>query len=305
MSPRDARFGPPEPPQQRAEPPGRTVPVWLHAVGALLWGPLGIVAALVLAVGAAALLARPSDRAVYSRAVEPAVPAVRPPAPADGAAASLWVASEPSGAVVEVRGDSVGVTPTWVRGIRPGAASVAVRLGGLVLDSVVVLRPAGDRDLAFRFDPGLVAAADRAARRSAASEAPELSPDRTDVEADEASPPPPSPPASRPVAARPDPRRPPETSPRSTPRPDSPARPAERRGTVEIAVPAGSAIMINGRVVMRNSGARYRTSLPVGSHQVRVVYPSTDDEETDIYVGGGVTTMVTFGPDPGAAGTWE
>ncbi len=298
MSPLDSRFGPPEPPTQ-GPPPGPGPPVWLHAIAAFLWGPLGLVVALALAVGVVAWVAGPPTLAAAGRTVLSAEAGGGADGRAErGSTTSLWVASQPSGATIEVRGDSVGVTPTWVRGIEPGPASVTARLGDLVLDSVVVLRSGGDRDLSFRFDPARLAASERASRPVAP---PAVESERSASQTAERKSSP-APAASPPVAARPAPQPPRRPSAADTPREDPPA---ERRGTIEVEVPPGSAILIDGRVVMRDSGARYRTSLPTGSHQIRVVYPSTDDEQADVYVGGGVTTMVTFGPDPGSTGAWK
>ena len=149
----------PQPPSPYPEPESRPL---LHAVGVLLKGPLGVVLALLVGVGALALA--DGTRANASgdvRAPEPSEP-VAGRAPAGAPQANLWVDSDVVGALVVVGGDTAGVAPVWVRGIAPGLVRVAVSSRGYRRDTTVYVGDGDDLDLSVCLGP----AAQRAAARA-------------------------------------------------------------------------------------------------------------------------------------------
>ncbi len=111
---------------------------------------------------------------------------------------------------------------------------------------------------------------------------------------------------ARPAPARPAPARPAPAQPapeRAAPSPplasaDRPARRRLRPGTLEVRLPEGSSVWIDGRLVEIDASSTFVTRLLPGTYTVRVVYPSSRAGEASVYVGGGaVRTVLSFGLD--------
>ena len=253
----------------------------LRAVGVLLKGPLGVVLALVVGVGALALVdgIRPdpdADVAVPepSRAPPPVRGEPRSPQ------ANLWVDSDVVGALVVVGGDTTGVTPVWVRGLAPGLVRVAVSSRGVRRDTTVYVADGDDLDLSLRLGPAAQPP------RARAPSSPDPPPDGGA----------PDPPADAQDAVPP-PARAPEPLPRSAP--EAQPSPRRSRGELRVTAPPGTALYVDGRFEARVGRGPATVSLAPGDHRVRVIYPSLALEETTVYVGRTIVVSLSFGPDPG------
>ena len=273
----------PQPPSPSYPEPGPN-PL-LRAVGVLLKGPLGVVLALLLGVGALALAQWGGpDTGGDVRVPEPSAPA-----PERGQArpsqANLWVDSDVVGALVVVGGDTAGVAPVWVRGIAPGLVRVAVSSRGYRRDTTVYVGDGDDLDLSVRLGPAAQRAAARARRPPPPADAEEDEPDSEAQAPDDA----PAPVAERPDAAPAQGERPPQAQ----------AQPNRReRGRLRVSAPPGTALFIDGRFRTRIGDGALTVPLVPGEYRVRVIYPSLALEETTVYVGRTIVVSLSFGPDP-------
>ena len=266
----------------------------LRAVGVLLKGPLGVVLALLVGVGALALADREStdpyaDLAVPQSTATPPFSDDQPRASAPASPrADLWVDSDVVGALVVVDGDTTGVTPVWVRGVNPGLVRVEVSARGVARDTTIYVADGDDLDVALRL--GLVmrlAPGGRTSPPASLSAAPPDAPLARAL-ADDAQPDEPSPPLARAPAAPP--------LVQSTPEPE-PVPP--NQGEISVTAPDGTAIYVNGQFRTRADGGPMAIFLPPGNHRVRAIFPSLVLEETTVYVGRTIVVSLSFGPDPG------
>ena len=279
----------PQPPSSYPEPESRPL---LHAVGVLLKGPLGVVLALLMGVGALALAdGTGADAGGDVRVPEPSEPAPER-APAGAPQANLWVDSDVVGATVVVGGDTAGVAPVWVRGIAPGLVRVAVSSRGFRRDTTVYVGDGDDLDLSVRLGPAAQRAAARARLPPPPTDEADDEPDPETQEPDGGD----APPVAQgedaaPVQGQspPQAQRPPQVRPQPTQR---------ERGRLRVSAPPGTALFIDGQFRTRIDDGPVNVPLVPGEYTVRVIYPSLALEETTVYVGRTIVVSLSFGPDP-------
>ncbi|MFN3596151.1 MAG: PEGA domain-containing protein [Rubricoccaceae bacterium] len=237
--------------------------------------PLVLVGGTLLAVaGVFAYDAlRPEPAASPSMPAASSEPPATSPAEVSGTA-SVLVTSEPAGATLLVRGDSVGATPFLLDRLDEGRYLLSLRLSGHVqADTLVAVGRGATQTVRVRLRP------EQPARAEAA-----LLPE----------------PAPPPLALSPPPAPPPAAPPPATPPPATP--PPVRTGTVEVTVRPWGTIAINGEVVRRDTDVTHAAELPAGMHQVRVTHPVLGEQTRSVRVQPGQTLRLSFNLNDGSAG---
>lgn len=214
---------------------------------------------------------------------------------------ALFVETAPSGALVSVNGDAVGVAPLDVRQLPPNWHVVAVEKEGFVAEDTLIYV---DGRAPARITLALTPSGREHETGGAEAEANyERQPPATGAA-------PPTAPATEAEGASPGPRTSPgsggdtatvtqdvETGARE---PETGARepvdvaPVPQTGHLSVVVRPWGSVYIDGTLYARDTDVRFDASLPVGRHHVRVVHPELGTQERTVEVRADRPASATF-----------